>query len=797
MRAGDFLARLASLGLRWPRLVVAVCVAATALAVLELRVFRLEPDVSRLLPQGREVRLFRELEQRTAGGRTLLVAVHGSGQDEVEQRLARIAVELRGSPFLADVQATREELLGAATSGERAAPLWQMDAATLGRLQTRLTTGRRDALERMLADLASDPIGGRDLATNDPLGLREVFADVAATAMPVPLAASRYVVLGDGRAGILRLVGARPPFDADFARDLLDDVERRVGSVPHEMWGGYVVAREQAAQMRHDMVWSSVSSALFVGLYLAMALGSFFAAPLVLMPTVLAVVWALPLGSVLFGPFNVIAVGAAAVLIGLGVDFGIHFLARYAAERQGAPHAAAVLASARGVGLPILLGALTTCGAFLSLALGEFGGLAGFGALLSLGLGLAVLLVFVCMPIMLGWRGAAALRPPRSSVAAALERWAGRRSGAGFGVALGLLGLAGFGMAATRGLSFDVDADALSARTSAAGEVRVRIESQLGFSPIPATILLDPEATAGLDAGLTALRRAGAIVFADGPQHWLRPPAQAPAVAALREATRGFVASTLDDLTELGFDAAQFEPGLRRFERMLAADPGPVPERYVLDLEGRRRFAVYCYTPRTLRSEAAWRDFTSAVGAAFGPDAEPFGSFSLLAEVRRLLLHDLRTCALATALLVVVCTLSMTRGHWLGWLALAPVLVGTGVTVGVLVVFGVPLNLANFVAIPFLLGIGVDDGIHLASHYRQRGRGAPLRDTGIAIWRTSVTTALAFGSLLTSSTRGLSSLGLIALVGVTSCYLASVFVMLPIARRFAPPQPSGGGSRVT
>lgn len=790
MSGAGGLASLATLGLRWPRVVVGLMVLATVAAIVELREFRLEPDISRLLPQGRQVRLFRELEGRTAGGRSLLLAVHGNDLAEVETALEGLATRLRASPYLTEVLLTRTELLGGTDAATRAAPLWQLDDDARVRLQARLTTERRAALERMIDDLASDPIGGRELAANDPLALRDILNEAAAQALPIPLApASRYVVLGEGRVGVLRVVGERPPYDTDFARAMLADVEARLAPAQCDMWGGYVVAREQATHMQHDMMWSSITSSLCVGLYLAWAMGSLLAAPLVLLPTILAISWALPLGGALFGPFNVIAVGAAAVLVGLGVDFSIHFLARYSRERQHAPHADATRAAARGVGVPIFLGAVTTCGAFLSLTLGEFQGLAGFGALLSLGLLLAVALVFVLSPMILRSARFARLQPPGSRLAEALVRLAPTRVGSVVGSILVVAAIAGWAAVGLRGLHFDVDADALSAKTSTASAVRVRVESALGFSPLPTAILVDANIQAAdLHRGLAELRARGVVAFTDGPQRWLSAPTRQDAVEAFRAGTRGFVEATLADLADLGCVPSEFEPALRRFESLFAADPGPVPERYVLDDAltdgaGNRHLVVFCYTPHTLRSESAWQEFSAAARQAFGASAEPFGSFALLGEIRRLLLHDLRTCVFATALLVVVCTLLMTGGRWLGWLALTPVLIGTGVTLGVLVWFDVPLNLANFVAVPFVLGIGVDDGIHLANHFRRPDREGSLGDTGVAIWRTSMTTALAFGSLMTSSMRGLWSLGLIALVGVVACLLATLFVMLPLAKR--------------
>ena len=82
-----------------------------------------------------------------------------------------------------------------------------------------------------------------------------------------------------------------------------------------------------------------------------------------------------------------------------------------------------------------------------------------------------------------------------------------------------------------------------------------------------------------------------------------------------------------------------------------------------------------------------------------------------------------------------------------------------------------------FVAIPFLLGIGVDDGVHLVARLRE---GSGIAETGDAVVRTSVTTILGFGSLLFAATPGLSSLGFIAALGVSCCLCTSLLVLVPL-----------------
>ena len=88
---------------------------------------------------------------------------------------------------------------------------------------------------------------------------------------------------------------------------------------------------------------------------------------------------------------------------------------------------------------------------------------------------------------------------------------------------------------------------------------------------------------------------------------------------------------------------------------------------------------------------------------------------------------------------------------------------------------GVKFNPANFVALPIILGIGVDNGVHIMQRYLG---GASLREvllrTGRAITLNSLTTMIGFGSLALSSYQGFATLGLIMVAGVASCYLTAV-----------------------
>lgn len=113
-------------------------------------------------------------------------------------------------------------------------------------------------------------------------------------------------------------------------------------------------------------------------------------------------------------------------------------------------------------------------------------------------------------------------------------------------------------------------------------------------------------------------------------------------------------------------------------------------------------------------------------------------------------------------------------------LATVPPAVGLGITCGLLVIFGIPLNPANLIILPLILGIGVDNGVHIMHDFHSKSNEvySTSPSTINAIMLTSTTTMVGFGSMMVSAHRGLYSLGAVLTIGVGSC-LALSLITLP------------------
>jgi uncharacterized protein len=114
-------------------------------------------------------------------------------------------------------------------------------------------------------------------------------------------------------------------------------------------------------------------------------------------------------------------------------------------------------------------------------------------------------------------------------------------------------------------------------------------------------------------------------------------------------------------------------------------------------------------------------------------------------------------------------------------IALTPLVMGVLLTLGVLGLFGVPLNPANMIAFPLILGVGVDNGVHVLHDYlirRADGRSTISYAIGRGVLVKALTSMIGFGTLMISSERGLAGLGLILTLGV-GCSMLSALVFLP------------------
>jgi uncharacterized protein len=527
---------------------------------------------------------------------------------------------------------------------------------------------------------------------------------------------------------------------------------------------------------------------------------------------VLAVVWMQGIG-VLLGPDYAGVIGyfspqtqiVPILIVGLGVDFAIHLLARYRAEAgaTGDPEES-LRRSARTVGLTLLLCTAATAIGFLTNLASPVDFLATLGVLAAAGIAAAFVLTMTFLPairLLLDRRAARLGRLPRTSLASQREStlprvigrtaWLAERAPVPtLLVAVGLVVLGGYGFTQLDS-EFNLTDFVPQDEPLLATFETLTTEFNGGFEESTQVLLTGDVAT--VDAH-NALVEAIAAVGDVGDVETLGDDADATSVVSVLGQAFG------DDAV-----AGQLaEAGVR--EDLTVADDADVPALYTLLLDevaaaeevlardgddwlgrvelrtsagqsGAAQLAVdlqEAFAPVEDVGVDATVTSQEIVQAGIGEDIEDSQIVSLLIAL-----------GAAMALLVVHFGLS-DRKPLLGVLTVLPVGLVLALTFGTMALTGIPLNPVTATLAALSIGIGVPFTIHVTSRYleeRERpydGQTAMRRtmaQTGGALVGSALTTAIGFGVLITSTLVPFEQLGYVIVYAIVFSVVASVLVL--------------------
>jgi uncharacterized protein len=132
---------------------------------------------------------------------------------------------------------------------------------------------------------------------------------------------------------------------------------------------------------------------------------------------------------------------------------------------------------------------------------------------------------------------------------------------------------------------------------------------------------------------------------------------------------------------------------------------------------------------------------------------------------------------IAVAAITVLLALSLRRVRHVA-LVIAPLLLAALMTLAVTVAIGMPLNYANIIALPLLLGIGVAFDIYFVMNWRAGQTHHLQSSTARAVIFSALTTMAAFGSLALSHDPGTSQMGALLAISL-GCTLVCTLLVLP------------------
>ncbi|NQU16913.1 MAG: MMPL family transporter, partial [Candidatus Saganbacteria bacterium] len=134
------------------------------------------------------------------------------------------------------------------------------------------------------------------------------------------------------------------------------------------------------------------------------------------------------------------------------------------------------------------------------------------------------------------------------------------------------------------------------------------------------------------------------------------------------------------------------------------------------------------------------------------------GMVQMIIQIMEISGREGRRVMMLTVLFIYIILLIDLRSFKFATFAMLPMGLTLTIVLGIMGWFGLKFNFVNVLALPMIIGIGVDDGVHLIHRYLLEKNLSPaIRSTGRAITLTTLTTAAAFGSMLLAKYRGFSS----------------------------------------
>jgi hopanoid biosynthesis associated RND transporter like protein HpnN len=603
----------------------------------------------------------------------------------------------------------------------------------------------------------------------------------------------------------------------------------RSGAARVRITGPVALADVQFATVAQGAVVGLIGSVLLITIWLILAVRTWRLIVPILGTLTLGLMLTLLFASAAIGVLNLVSVGFGVLFVGIAVDFAIQFSVRYREARHSLGDSAAALRrTAQRAGGAILVAAMATAAGFLAFVPTAFSGVAELGLIAGVGMLIAFLCTVTFLPAAITLCRPASEQTEigfawGSRLDAVLTRWHGA-------ILCLFCALVVASLALAPRLQFDSDPlDTQSPNTEAMRTLRDLMNDPL-TNPYSIDILAANVAQAQtLAAQLKQLPSVSKVLTIDSfvPQDQtqklalvsdaadilaptLLPPATTlpPVTAAqIRAAARSALAAIEPALAMLppGHPLAAIAGDLRqlvaspdatllatntaltlflpeqldRLRTALSAQPASlasVPPDIARDWllpDGRARVQVLPQpSSRTSQALHKFVDQVSHVAPGAG------GTAVTIEATSATIIGAFRSAAVSAVLAIAVILFVALRRLLDTALVLAPLLLSAALTVLVMVLLPLPLNFANIIALPLLLGVGVSFNIYFVMNWRAGRRAMLGSATARAVAFSALTTGTSFGSLALSHHPGTASMGDLLLISL-ACTLVSSLVFVP------------------
>jgi predicted RND superfamily exporter protein len=582
----------------------------------------------------------------------------------------------------------------------------------------------------------------------------------------------QYIVSENGEIFLIN-AGVNVDMEDSSARDaVLDDLgelidETREESTEYEslevgFTGGMAVIDYEGDKMvRRDFFVTGGVTLILILILLFVSFRSLSLPLLSAVPLVVGVIWTTGLVFLIYDSLHILSAMFAALIFGIGIDYCIHLLMRFTDEMDKHDDAEVALHNTFAhTGKAIIIGCVTTAAAFFAFYFADTKGLHQLGVVGASGLLLTLVAVFVLLPALLTlWLKFRKPRPSRGrfDMFRRVGSQVNRIAPVFIMVMIALFVL--FGVRATQAeLSQDIY-ELLPTDTETYKQLD-KVKDNFGYNPDRLTCVVDSDAE--LADRVEAFQQVEGVTEVDSILTYL-PEDQ-------------------DEKLEIIQQAIEVNPEIANIA-LVNVSPmtwGELPEDIQRPWVSEEEEFLIAMTPDGNLYDKSYQAELLSTTREIDPNvtAEAVMWIKALDMVAA---DMIRTSLFASGVLFLIVYVGIRRWNPVyALLSLIPVTFGIVGLLGTYDWFGATLSAFSIAMIPLVIGIGIDDGIHIIHRYLEEGRGSipvVIHLTGKAIFLTTATTCLAFSSFLFSSHPSLNAVALIPIIGLIICLFGAVLLM--------------------
>ncbi len=597
----------------------------------------------------------------------------------------------------------------------------------------------------------------------------------------------------------------------DAMRGIAAEVFEREGQpwsdsgMTYNVLGSYITKSDEHRIVLRDMVKSGAFAVVGVILVLYVLFRSNRAVLVLLVPLSCGVVWSLGAAQIFLGRLNGMTATISTVVMGVGIDAGIHFYSRAKRYRQECDDGEAITRAFRGLVVPLLIASSTTIGAFASMASSDFPAFHEFGIIAAFGVALCLLSMVTVLPALAFLVGIKKRSVAPETRPGLLTRVVMARPTILF-LVLVVCSAAAVGGARKVGFEYNVrELQSDAGRENSEGDAKI-IAAVFG-KDIHAAVLVKRSVQEVRESLKTARTRhearqtEGTSVVADllGVSDLLPDPGldQQERFERIEELNFDYE-DLIDKLRERAASAKEdpkadpeesmSDEDIELLDAMLAAKPFDVddlPPSLLSKLSaGEDAWAIYAYPGFDAANMRKGLVFMEELGSYVdNPDDSIFVGEAILYAAMFLTLREEAPVVLGMAG-VLIAGLVLWQLRSLRWMLMT--LLPLGLSLLWLVATMTPLDLRftlfNLPILPAILGIGVDNGVYLTAAIRRQTRDAAgvsraLEETGGAIMAATATTAVGFAAFMVADSGGVRGIGSVAVVGIIMAAAAALLVL--------------------